>query len=100
MKKVKAVTPYAFQGKPSFKQQPYDAWVNIGGKIAVPHYPAKLFHGLVYKCSLPCLCRSKNEARLRFVEPVAINFDTFPDYMRYEIIPISGTVGRNTSTMW
>ena len=88
MKKVKAVTPYAFQGKPSFKQQPYDAWVNIGGKIAVPHYPAKLFHGLVYKCSLPCLCRSKNEARLRFVEPVAINFDTFPDYMRYEIIPI------------
>lgn len=49
MKKiVKAVLPYAFQGKPNFKQQPYNAWINIGGQIAKPHYPPKFFHGMAY----------------------------------------------------
>lgn len=83
---IYAVCPYAFQGKPSFKQQPYDAWVNVGGKIATPHYPAKIFHGLAYKCEFPSIGKRKGEARLRFVEPVSLTFDTFPDYIRYEII--------------
>lgn len=85
---IYVVCPYAFQGKPSFKQQPYDAWVNVGGKIATPHYPAKIFHGLAYKCDFPSIGKRKGEARLRFVEPVSLTFDTFPDYIRYEIIPM------------
>ena len=85
---IYAVCPYAFQGKPSFKQQPYDAWVNVGGKIATPHYPAKIFHGLAYKCDFPSIGKRKGEAQLRFVEPVSLTFDTFPDYIRYEIIPM------------
>ncbi len=85
---VKAVKPYAFDGKPSFKQQPYDAWEAIGGETAEAHYPPKFLHGLVYKYSLPFWERKHSEARLRFIEPVSMSFDTFPDYMRYEIIPM------------
>ena len=87
-KKIRAVTPYAFQGKPSFKQQPYDAWVNVGGKVAASQYPTQILHGLIYKCDFPNTEKRKGEARLRFVEPVSLTFDTFPDYIWYEIIPI------------
>ena len=87
-KKIKAVKPYAFDGKPNFKQQPYDAWVAMGGKTADAHYPPRFLHGLVYKHSLMALGQNRKEARLRFVEPVSKSFDTFPDYMRYEIIPM------------
>lgn len=87
-KKVKAVKPYAFSGKPSFKQQPYDAWVVMGGLTVDAHYPPRFLHGLVYKHSLMALGQNRKEARLRFVEPVSMSFDTFPDYMRYEIIPM------------
>ncbi len=88
MKLVKAVKPYAFDGKHSFKQQPYDAWVTVGGKTAEAHYPPRILHGLVYKHSPMALGQNKKEARLRFVEPVSLSFDTFPDYMMYEIIPM------------
>lgn len=88
MKFVKAVEPYAFNGKPSFKQQPYDAWVTVGGKTAESHYPPKFLHGLAYNFALPSWERKLSEARLRFVEPVSLSFDTFPDYIRYEIIPM------------
>ena len=58
--------------------------------IAEAHYPWRCFHGLAYRWELPSLeiFKSEKEARLRFVEPVSISFDTFPDYARYEIIPL------------
>ena len=87
-KSIKAVTPYAFGGKPGFKHQPYEAWVNIGGRTAKPHYPPKVLHSLAYNVDFPSLCKCRKEARLRFVEPVALSFDVFPDYMFYEIIPL------------
>ena len=85
---VKAVEPYAFNHRPNFKQQPYKAWVAMGGKTVDAHYPPKFLHGVVYKHSLMALGQNRKEARLRFVEPVSVSFDTFPDYMRYEIIPM------------
>ena len=88
MKKIKAVAPYAFGGKPGFKHQPYEAWVNIGGRTAKPHYPPKVLHSLAYNVDFPSLCKCGKEARLRFVEPVALSYDAFPDYMFYEIIPL------------
>lgn len=88
MKLIRAVRPYAFRGKPSFKQQPYDAWVAIGGKTAEAHYPPTFLHGLAYQYSFASFGRKQSEARLRFIEPVSLSFDTFPDYMRYEIIPM------------
>jgi hypothetical protein len=95
---VKAVAPYIHSGHLNFKTAPYEAWVrimngnvnvndNFNRGIAKAQYPWRLFHGLAFRWELPTLWKNKKEARLRFVEPVSITFDTFPDYARYEIIP-------------
>lgn len=88
MKIVKAVAPYIHPEFLNFKTAPYEAWVKCGGQVAKPHYPWRPFHGLAYRWELPTLWKSGKEARLRFVEPVSITFDTFPDYIHYEIIPL------------
>lgn len=100
MKTIKAVAPYIHPEYLNFKNAPYEAWVrilngnvnvndNFNKGIAKAHYPWRIFHGLVFRYELPScsLFKSKKEARLRFVEPVSLSFDTFPDYVRYEIIP-------------
>ena len=87
MKTVKAVAPYIHPEHLNFKTAPYEAWVKCGGKTAKPHYPARLFHKLAFQHELPTLWKNKKEARLRFVEPVSLSFDTFPDYASYEVIP-------------
>lgn len=84
MKLVKAVRPFGNK----FKLLPYNSWEKLGGHIADCCYPSRIFHGLAYRFELPSLIKSKKEARLRFVEPVSLYFDTFPDYIRYEIIPM------------
>ena len=87
MKTVKAVAPYIHPEFLNFKTAPYEAWVKCGGQVAKPHYPWIPLHGLAFRWELPTLWKSGKEARLRFVEPVSITFDTFPDYAYYEIIP-------------
>lgn len=94
MKTVKAVAPYIYDGGINFKHKPYEAWVKLGGQVAPAHYPPRWLHGLAFRYELPMVVkglRSKvegqSEARLRFVEPVSLYFDTFPDYCLYEIIP-------------
>jgi hypothetical protein len=37
---------------------------------------------------LPTIAHNKKESRLRFVEAACLRFDTFPDYLFYEIIPV------------
>ena len=81
-----AVAPYIYQGI-NFKHQPYEAWCKLGGRIAASHYPFRLFHSLAFKWELPLFWNNNKEARLRFVQPVSVKFDTFPDYCFYEIIP-------------
>lgn len=85
-KKVVAVPPYNWR-KYHFKMYPYNAWANIGGNICPSHYPSKLFHGLIYRVDIPSLFLDKEEARLKFVEVNSVKFDSFPDYLCYEIIP-------------
>lgn len=85
MKTVKAVAPYSHGI--NFKMQVYDAWVKAGGQTMKSHYPWRMFHRFAFDYEFPTICKSKDIAQLRFVEPVSINFDTFPDYARYEIIP-------------
>ncbi len=88
MKKVvNAVAPYQHNNGINFKTQVYDAWVKVNGQVAKSHYPIRMFHGLAYRYELTSIWKNKKEARLRFVEPVSLSFDTFPDYARYEIIP-------------
>ncbi len=86
-KLIKAVAPYQYKDGINFKSQAYDAWVNVGGQVARSHYPPRFLHGLFFRNEFPVICKKKKEVRLRFVEPVSLSFDTFPDYARYEIIP-------------
>lgn len=88
------MAPYIYEGGINFKHKPYEAWVKLGGEVAPSHYPPKWLHGLAFRYELPTIvnCQlsiinSKREARLRFVEPVSLYFDTFPDYSLYEVIP-------------
>lgn len=89
MKKIlKAVAPYHHPGFLNFKQAPFEAWKQNGGMVAGEHYPPRFLHGAAYRWELPTIWKSKKEARLRFVEPVSLSFDTFPDYARYEVVPM------------
>lgn len=89
MKKIlKAVAPYLHPEFLNFKQTPFEAWKRSDGKVATKHYPLRFLHGAVYRWELPTIVKSSKEARLRFVEPVSLFFDTFPDYARYEIVPM------------
>lgn len=88
-KKVKAVMPYIRKGIINFKMGPYEAWIKIGGQVAKPHYPClKKIVGFFHNYELPSFGISNKEARLRFIEPINRKFDAFPDYCRYEIIPM------------
>lgn len=87
MKIIKAVAPYTHPSSINFKTAAYEAWIKVGGETANSHYPVRTLHGLAYRYYLPAIIKNNKEARLRFVEPVSIRFDTFPDYARYEIIP-------------
>lgn len=85
---VKAVAPYRHKGIINFKKGAYDAWIKMGGQTAPAHYlPGKL---MSWSCNheLPLFTKSKKEARLRFMEPINRKLDAFPDYMRYEVIPL------------
>lgn len=86
MKQVVAVAPY--NHGISFKMQVYDAWVRMGGLTMPSHYPCRIFHKIAYNYELPTIYKNSKIAQLRFVEPVSLSFDTFPDYARYEIIPL------------
>ena len=87
-KTIKAVAPFAHPGFLNFKQAPFAAWVRNGGLVAQEHYPPRSLHGAAYRWELPTIWKSRKEARLRFVEPVSLSFDSFPDYARYEVVPM------------
>lgn len=87
IKKVVAVAPFQHPSSINFKTAAYNAWEQTGGQIANSHYPPRSLHGVFFRWEFPCIYRNKQEARLRFIEPISIKFDTFPDYVRYEIIP-------------
>ena len=87
-KRVFAVEPYCHKDIINFKRGAYDAWVELGGRTASSHYLCDGLWGWAYNHELPLLSWSKREARLRFMEPISRKFDAFPDYVRYEIIPM------------
>ena len=87
-KLLKAVTPYHHPGFLNFKVAPYEAWRHNGGSVAKNCYPPRFLHGTVFRWELPTILKNRKEARLRFVEPVSLSFDSFPDYARYEVVPM------------
>ena len=87
-KTVKAVKPYIYKNNSNFKLAVYNAWVEAGGKHVSERPYEHLYESLSYHLPLPTLFQSKTQARLRFVEAANLPFDTFPDYLCYEIIPM------------
>lgn len=87
MKIVKAVAPYVHPNALNFKMAAYEAWKKVGGQTAESHYPWRALHGVVFRWMLPMMGKNAKEVRLRFMEPVSMRFDTFPDYAHYELIP-------------
>lgn len=84
MKVIKAVSPYVYAGKMNFKDKPFEAWREIGGDTTNGLYPRAL-HKIMFDYDLPTLCQG--EARLCFVQPVSLYFDTFFAAINHEIIP-------------
>lgn len=87
-KVVKAVKPFIYKNNSNFKLAVYHAWCEAGGKSVKWRSYERLYKSLSYHLPLPTLWQSKKEVRLRFVEAANMPFDTFPDYLCYEIIPM------------
>jgi len=87
-KVVKAVKPFVYKNNSNFKLAVYQAWVGAHGKSVGERPYEHFYESLSYHLHLPTLWQSKKEARLRFVEAANMPFDTFPDYLCYEIIPM------------
>ena len=85
---VKAVKPFIYENNSNFKLAVYQKWKECGGKVVSPRPLEKYYKRLSYHIDLPTVTQSLNEARLRFVEGASVRFDTFPDYLGYEVIPI------------
>lgn len=85
---LKTVAPFQHPGFLNFKMALFEAWKLNGGLVVGEHYPPRFLHGAAYRWELPTIWKSKKKAKLRFVEPVSLSFDTFPDYARYEVVPM------------
>lgn len=88
MKIVKAVKPFIYENNSNFKLAVYQKWEECGGIVVSLRPLEKYYERLSYHLDLPTLWQSSNEARLRFVEGASLRFDTFPDYLGYEVIPL------------
>lgn len=85
---IKSVKPFVYKNNSNFKLAVYQAWKETGGKYVSERPYEYLYESLAYHLPLPTIFQSKKEARLRFVEAANLPFDTFPDYLCYEIIPL------------
>ena len=87
MKVIIAISPYHYSRGGNFKLKPFFAWERIGGKTKEGVYP-KILHRLLYTFDIvPTLWRRKGEARLCFVQPYSLYFDTWHSVMTHEVVP-------------
>lgn len=84
MKSIKAVNPYIYPGRMNFKDKPFEVWRKSGGGTVKGSYP-RFLHKLMFNFDMPTLWHG--EARLCFVQPVSLYFDTFFAGINHEIIP-------------
>lgn len=64
------------------------SWKKMGGQVISHHYPIRILHGILYRYLFPHLPHNKKEARLKFMAGGSSFFRAYPDYLRYEIIPL------------
>lgn len=88
MKKIiRAKKPYIYINNSNFKLAPWEECVKAGFLSTGNRPLEKYYESLSYHLHLPTLHANKKEARLCFCEGGSFRFDTFPDYLFYEIIP-------------
>lgn len=86
-KKVVAVRPFDLHDS-NFKIPIYEEFVKLGGKGIDFRPMEKIYRSFAFHVNLPTIWQNNREARLRFVEGASLLFDTFPDYIAYEVIPM------------
>lgn len=87
-KVVSAKKPFIYPNNSNFKLAVWKEWRKVGGQAVVDRALAKYYKSLSYHLDLPTLWRDKKEVRLCFCEGASLRFDTFPDYLTHEIIPM------------
>ena len=88
-KRVVAVRPYQFKEGMQFLNGAFRAWKDAGGAWCDHCWQPRPFHYFFHRYSVPFrLPQSKKEARLVFVSSSILRFNTFADYVRYEVIPM------------
>lgn len=87
-KRVVAVEPYRYPNNSNFKVAPFEAWKSLGGNCIGLRKYEKYYESVSYHVDIPSLQCCNKEARLRFVEGACVRFDTFPDYITHEVIPV------------
>lgn len=88
MKQIIAVKPFIYPNNSNFKYAVWEEWVKAGGKTTGHRSLEKYYESLAYHLDLPTLWQDKRDVRLCFCEGASLRFDTFPDYLTHEIIPM------------
>ena len=86
-KKVVAIRPFDLHDS-NFKIPIYEEFIKVGGKGIESRPLEKYYRSFAFHIDLPTLWQNCGEARLRFVEGASLRFDTFPDYITHEVIPM------------
>lgn len=87
-KTIRAKKPYIYLNNSNFKLATWEECVKAGFLSTGNRPMEKYYESLSYHLHLPTLHTSQKEARLCFCEGASLRFDTFPDYLFYEIIPV------------
>lgn len=88
MKIIKAKKPFIYPNNSNFKLAVWDEFVKDDVKSTGSRSLEKYYESFSYHLDLPTLYINKKEVRLCFCEGASLRFDTFPDYLLYEIIPM------------
>lgn len=80
--------PYIYPNNSNFKYSVWEEFVKERIPSTKNRPLEKYYESLSYHLDLPTLYTNKKEARLCFCEGASLQFDTFPDYLFYEIIPM------------
>lgn len=88
MKKIIAVQPAIYPTGCNFKLFPFKAWIKCKGNGTKSFYPLKYIRWFIQRYDLlPIVWHSSKTARLCFVQPLTLYYDTFSSVLFYEIIP-------------
>lgn len=88
-KRVIAVRPYKFKDGMQFLNGTFNAWKECGGAWKNHYWQPRPLHYFIHRYHIPFhLRQNKKEAHLMFVASSILEFTTYADYVRYEVVPM------------